>query len=554
MATETEPNDSPETAQRIEMTETVAGQLDPVQPATRPDEDWYLIQPAHPPQDVRIQLVDIPGRDAPAGGKFVLEVYDRDHDRIESKTGSLAHDPLTPELASLSALRVRDALYVRISGQPFRYKLHVELEAPDPDSEAEPNNRAVDATPLPLDHPLRGTYGSETDQDYYVLDLAPDAGTLAAPAASDAGAAALDAGATAPAEPTEMLRIEVAAIPGVRHSLTLFDDAQVPLARFSSREPGGPLVVRDFALRPGMRRITLLLEAAHARKKAAAESPSGQPYTLTVHREAAPPNLELEPNDTLDLATPLDATRVGYLFPSGDVDTYRLHLDGPSRIHAMLSALDRVDTELSVVEPPAAGGPASGTTILKVNEGGTKEPEVIPSIALGAGDHFLRVQAAAHQVGSKWVRDQEDPAQAYHLDVERMPDDGSFEREPNDTPDQATPIAPGQTLSGYAFPSRDIDIYRLDLSTQPVPTGVGFRLSGVSKVPLLLELREGGEGKLGELLNSADSGKPGVETQLQQKLDPGVYFLVVKPHPASRAPGLPQSDSETPYKLTVQLQ
>jgi hypothetical protein len=321
-------------------------------------------------------------------------------------------------------------------------------------------------------------------------------------------------------------------------------------------------MVRDFALRPSLSRVFLLLQAVHPKKRATTEPFSALPYTVTVHREPAPAHLELEPNDTLELATTLvsEATgaahRTGYLSPLGDVDDYRLHLDAPARVHVTLSALDHVDTELSVVEPPPAGSPANspGATILKVNEGGTKEPEVIPAITLAAGDHFLRIQAASHKVGDKWVRDQEDPDQTYRLDVEIAPDDGAFEREPNDTAANATPINPGQTLSGYAFPARDVDVYRLDLSAQPVAAGVTFKLTGVPKIPLALELRENQNGNLGELLNSADPGKPGTEAQIQQKLDPGVYFLVVKPHPASRAAGLPQSDSDAPYKLTVQLQ
>src|SRR5262249_24781539 len=155
---------------------------------------------------------------------------------------------------------------------------------------------------------------------------------------------------------------------------------------------------------------------------------------------------------------------------------------------------DHVDTELSVVEND--GSSAVGKTILKVNEGGAKEPEVIPAVTLPAGDHFIRVQAASHKVGDNWVRDQEDPDQSYRLEAGLSPDDGASEREPNDPAASAPPILPGQTLSGFAFPARDVDVYRLDLSAQPVAAGVSFTLSGVPKVPLALELRESREGGL----------------------------------------------------------
>jgi hypothetical protein len=579
---ESEPNDTPETAQRLDRSAAVAGEIQAVQPATKPDEDWYLIQPAELPQDVSIELVDATAGGSPAG-KFVLEVYDRAHDRIASKTGELAHDPISPELASLATLRVRDALYVRVAGQPFHYALRVELKAPDPDAEAEPNNRAVDATPLALDHPIHGSYATEADQDYYVIEWTTDAGAAVVDAGAPASLGAPDASIEATADastvapsiapnlaPTEMLRIEVTGVPGVRHSLKLLDDSQSALGSFNSREAGDPLFVRDVALRPGLSRVYVLLESWHGRKKAALEIPPGQAYTLTVHREAAPPDLELEPNDTLDLATPLAvrsafpsgappsdgaramARRVGYLAPAGDVDDYRLHLEAPTRVHLSLSALESVDSELSVVEPETAS--ASGKTLLKVNEGGTKEPEVIPAIVLPAGDHIVRVQAAAHQVGTKWVRDQADLDHTYELTAVLAPDDGNFEREPNDTPATATPIAPAQPLSGYAFPAKDIDVYRLDLSNQPVAAGVTIHLTAVAKVPLALELHEAKEAKLGELLNTSDPGKAGLDAQIQQKLDPGVYYLVVKPRPPSHDPGVPLADPDAPYRLSVQLE
>jgi hypothetical protein len=191
--------------------------------------------------------------------------------------------------------------------------------------------------------------------------------------------------------------------------------------------------------------------------------------------------------------------------------------------------------------------------LVRINEGGPKEAEVIPALVLPAGDHLLRVQGALHQVGDKWVRDQENPDDPYTVTLSLSPDEGAFEQEPNDRPDQATAIKIGQTLSGYAYPAKDVDVYQLDLSAQPVGVGVLVKLTGVPRVPLALEIRGAPKGsKLGDLLNTSDLGKPGVNEEIRAKLEPGSYQIVVRPHPISRSPGQPLADPDTPYQLSVQ--
>src|SRR5579872_1135735 len=85
---ESEPNDSPQSAQRLERSSIVSGQIEAVQPATRPDEDWYLVKPAQLPQDLTVQLsYRGPLPPEPPTGRFVLEAYDLNHDRIEASSG-----------------------------------------------------------------------------------------------------------------------------------------------------------------------------------------------------------------------------------------------------------------------------------------------------------------------------------------------------------------------------------------------------------------------------------------------------------------------------------
>ena len=186
-STRPSPTTAPRAAQKIDRASVVSGEIQAVQPATKPDEDWYIVRPDQSPRDVSAQLsYRGPPPAEPLSGGFVLEAYDRDHNRIETRSGSLT----TGSLASLPTLRVRDVLFIRVAGRQavFPYALKIDLSTPDPNAEAEPNDRAVDATPLALDHPLRGSYGSEADQDYYVIDLAPallaDGGATTATTAS----------------------------------------------------------------------------------------------------------------------------------------------------------------------------------------------------------------------------------------------------------------------------------------------------------------------------------------------------------------------------------
>ena len=80
-------------------------------------------------------------------------------------------------------------------------------------------------------------------------------------------------------------------------------------------------------------------------------------YKIEAQVEPAPQGLELEPNDTFGQATPIEDWRVGFLAPAGDIDLYRLKVTAPSLLHAELSGIEGVDTELTLVDAPA--GPNS---------------------------------------------------------------------------------------------------------------------------------------------------------------------------------------------------
>jgi hypothetical protein len=580
---EKEPNDTPQTAQLIEGPERISGDLHPIQPASHPDEDWYKVQPKTLPRDLHAELSGFSGR-------IGLEVYDRDLNKLLTLGSEAGQSCLLP------SYRIKDALYLRVfspTGTTGPYSLALVMKAPDPNSESEPNDRPMDATLLPLDHPMSGTIGTPTDEDWYRVDLVPPATppapgqapapaptptappnapssptptppapptpTAAPPAAPNpALAAPADAGFPIPlpgdANPEALLQIKLTGIPDLRLQIHLFDQDQRPLGELESHMPGEGIDMRDFGLMPRVKSVYLVVQSGsmHGKRLAAPSTP----YTLSVHREVAPPNFEIEPNDSVDTATPIGGgKRVGYLSPKGDVDYFVVHMATPSLLHAHLSGLDHVDTELSVVDRPTKAKERD-KLVFRINEGGAKEPEVIPSVALAPGDHFVKVEAAAHQVGAHWLRDQENPTDTYELDVTLSPDDGNFEREPNNTPAEAMTLKVGQSVKGYAYPAKDVDFYRLDLSTQPVGSAVVIKLEGVAKVPISLQLRgpvsPDNAKSEGALINTSDHGKPGTDEEIRAKLDPGIYLMEVKPAPTVKVAGQPGGDPDDPYTLTVQ--
>ena len=262
---EKEPNDTPQMAQLIEGSGRITGDLHPIQPASHPDEDWYKVQPKTVPQDLHAELSGF-------AGKVGLEVYDRDLNKLLALTAEPGQACLMP------SYRIKDALYLRVfspGGTTGPYALALVLKAPDPDAESEPNDRPVDATLLPLDHPMHGTIGTPTDEDWYRVDIGaagadrradpdpdpdrdrdPDRCPAPAPAAPADAGSPVDAGAPPPltgdANPDALLQIQLSGVPDVRLQIHLFDQDQRPLGELESHSPGDGIEVRD--TRPHARR------------------------------------------------------------------------------------------------------------------------------------------------------------------------------------------------------------------------------------------------------------------------------------------------------------
>lgn len=535
---EKEPNDSAAAALVLERSALVEANLgaDP----EKPDLDWYAFKAALPKTaDVTVT--------PPAGGDVALEVVD--------ETGTVLAQVNAAGVGGaerLPNLNVSGTAWLRVTtvkkGAGGAYTLQARLGERMPGYELEPNERKVDATPVALGQAISGTLAHPADVDWYQYELPQDPAALPPPDDGSAGAAAgaedaggpvaeavVDAGdpdagpADAGAAPEKRLalRVDLSAVEGVVHEVQVLTEAEAVLYAAKSTE-NGPLSLRNVAVRATDQRIFVAVRSAPVgqAKDAKRGANADLSYTLTVAPEDAGDNAEFEPNDELARATelPPNSYRDGFVSPKGDVDTFRLVTGGPSIAKLQLSGVDKVDLVLSVVRP-VEGKPEE--TLLRVNEGTTREPEQLNNV-LCPGECFVRVESAPKKVGGKWVREDENGDQPYRLTAVVVPDDGSEEREPNHAAATATPLQLGKPVRGTVYPRKDVDYFQLDLSQRPVKTALKATLLGILKVDVGLYLhRVEADGKL-TLVQTADSAKGDRPETVRFAAEPGVYVLEVR--------------------------
>jgi hypothetical protein len=537
--TETEPNDRFEQAMRLAGSSIVTGEISIG--GARADEDWYAL-PALPGQAAAVTLEPAEGAD------LQVELLDADRNRLhlvnQEKEGGVERFP-NLDLRGARLLKVTGAK----KGPGGAYILRVMVEEAKAGFEVEPNERAADANAIPLGEPIAGFIGHGLDEDWYRLELGPseepghDGGappvrvldeepTALAPSAEGdpepVPAPSAPAAFALEPEPGVPLRIELGAVPGVRHELTLLSEAEATLFQVRS-PPGEGLSLRNVAVRAADRVIYAVIRSAPvgSGKEARRHGNADEPYQLTISLEEAGANAEFEPNDELAKATPLPphGFKDGFLAPKGDRDYYVLRTEQPVLAHVQLSGVERVDLSLELVAPKPDG--KGEESLLKANDGQVKEPEQLNSVRCHPACYF-KVEGASRKVDGKWVRDYENSEQAYRLSVSTVPDVGAEEQEPNNGADTATPLAIGQPIRGTIHPRKDVDFYRLDLSSKLVRTPLQATVTGILKVDLGLYLhRVGEEGEL-ELVQTAERAKGEKPEVIRHSAEPGVYLLEVR--------------------------
>ncbi|MGI5860788.1 MAG: ABC transporter substrate-binding protein [Myxococcales bacterium] len=560
---EGEPNDTAPTAKRLSEDAIVTGAISAA--GKKADEDHFRLEGLGEGKvvDFSIEAADF---------DVALELLDRDgnHVTVFNSEGQGQGERIARlGLAVPYVVRV----YTANKGGQGAYTVTVRFADAAAGEEREPNHRPVDATPLTLGKPVQGYLADKADEDWFRFEVALPTPDLASPVAGQgaeatatpepqeaaAGALAVPAQLAAPQgdghagsvnpEPAgnegeqqareagaapgprpALVALDISGVPDVRLQLELANEAEAVFFTARSREIGEGIQVRNVALRPGETTFFAIVKSAWvgSGKDARRGRNLDAPYSLTVSLEESAGDVELESNDELAKATPFSATGTmrGFFSPKGDADYYSVRYEEPMLLKVELSGVDRMDSVLAVVQALEGG---KEEVLLRANDGEVREGEMIVNLAAEAGkDLYLKVEGATRKVGGKWVRDQENPDQPYSVTISARPDEGLDEREPNNSPERATPISFGKPLRGLIHPRKDVDYYRVDVSDSPVKVPLKAAASGILKVDIALALyRLGDDGKL-VLVQRSESGKGDQAETIRFTVDPGVYLLEVK--------------------------
>ncbi len=429
---EREPDDDLQHAQPLEMPKGVRGTIGEPRAVTgkppRADEDWYQwLVGGEARQSARVELSGVPAI------ALALDALDGDGNRLTGGEGGEGEAVVIPDLAvepgKTYFLRVKPVARPKKekAGAPppsdpgHGYELVVLPTPLQPGDEEEPNDAPDHASAVPPGADASGWFGRRKDDDWLRVS-------------------------TEGPPPGATLRLELSAVEGVAPSLQVADGAGQVLATATGGK-GDELRLRNA---PSTQPVTLV----HLRAESGVNTEAR--WTLRAQWEAPLPvgagGAEAEPNDTRERATPLPVgigappqTVSGFLWP-GDVDWYRVRLDGPALARVELAAPEKVNLQLELQA-------ADGATLRKVDDGGAGQPEVVPAwFVPSSGDLFVKVSA----------RGRESAFDApYRLTVTDGTDDGATEHEPNDAPSAASAIAPGRPERGWISPRGDEDWYRV---------------------------------------------------------------------------------------------
>lgn len=279
--------------------------------------------------------------------------------------------------------------------------------------EAEPNDKQGAAQPLAPGEWIEATM-KEKDVDWFRLSIKQSA---------------------------QVARVQVRGVTGLDLQLEAFNSEGKRLVKVDNDKEGGGEVLVNLSVEPG----ATLLRVSEVKGR-----PGTLPYRVGFTLRAREEGEEVEPNWKAAMATPLalEQEAVGYLGWPRDDDWYQVEIGSISpeaRLRVELDGVDGVRANLSVRD-------ADGKVLVQRATGKGKGAILANLMPPPPGQPLLVVVRC---------REGTNVETRYYLRVMHEVPAGLTEQEPNDVPEQGTPLHDGRAVSGLLLDRYDHDLYRI---------------------------------------------------------------------------------------------
>lgn len=371
------------------------------------------------------------------------------------------------------------------------YNLTITFNSVDNTLESEPNERAVEASLLPIGESRFGYLGVKSDLDWWKV-VFPE-------------------GVTG----NNALKVTLKSPSKVKPSLLLKNDIDAVLKEIGAQKDGGEtLVIPAYVLKDYQTPIFVVVNGRWNHN-------TSEKYELNAELVPLDIAFEEESNDRAVEATAINETMFirGYIdqgkildvkpWRQSDEDWYKLTLDEEKAITVTLSGLEAVDLVLSMYNE-------DGTEkLITVNDNDKKEGEVIAPVWM---------KNALFKVSAK-SSSQFNVDQPYELQIRPYEVTKPIEREPNDKKEQATvlDLSAEGAKQGWLNPKEDVDFYSLDMSKY----GAGnytLKVTGIPVVPIKVTVLDEADAVIASQEKSMDKDPVNIDLQLEDK----AYFVKIE--------------------------
>ncbi|MEE4310370.1 MAG: PPC domain-containing protein [candidate division KSB1 bacterium] len=476
IVTEMEPNNDIENAMSITPDTVYQGYIN-----EKLDQDWYRITlPEDSSAVLRVELGGINDIN------LKMELFEPDKNLLldvnrykEGEGEIITNYTLRP---GDTYLRVRE-LWLKSKEKKFNdtlsYDLKIQLSALEPGVEQEPNNKAVEATPMTAHTAMQGYISPYNDVDWYRLPLVHDE--------------------------NRYLKLTLSGVEKVDTKLSVYDPIEAVIQSADASGKGEAEEIINLGIDPEREFYYVVVQGGKW------QTDETVPYELKAEFIETVNRMEFEPNDRIEKATALfEGDSICAFIDSGkDVDWYRIMTEASEKRVARieLKAVPGVDFKITLTnewEEP----------VLVADDRGEQGDEYITNIGVSEGDkYFIKVES---------IKNGYNIDQKYCLFLKLRSSFKSEEFELNDDFDRANSIELTKTMEGYIHPSSDVDFYRFD-SYGRSTSKMQIILSGIMKVNTNMTLYDS---SMNEIATAAAKGPEGVE-RISFEAAPGTYFIKV---------------------------